>query len=221
MIPDGPRSICVPGNDPLIGHGWTAASSSPFILESNLGIKDWLRGAMQVNRVLPSVGGGAGDGSTAPDTVSYEVKFVIVSNGSVTPTWTLVRLSANTGTGSLPFFSTGRTRTHDLIITIGPSSTQTNNAHLALQIGNAVSNANRAGLRHPKRPRPPLFPPKWRQFDKTTFRPGWQVGGRGPPFPLGDGLRIDASALYAAFASTPDSLGCEPRLARWPLSKPA
>jgi hypothetical protein len=145
MIPDGPRSICVPGNDPLIGHGWTAASSSPFILESNLGIKDWLRGAMQVNRVLPSVGGGAGDGSAAPDTVSYEVKFVIVSNGSVTPTWTLVRLSANTGTGSLPFFSTGRTRTHDLIITMGPSSTQTNNAHLALQIGNAVSNANRAG----------------------------------------------------------------------------
>jgi hypothetical protein len=143
MRPNRPDSICVPGTDPYISHGWAPASSSPFILLSNLGIKDWLLGAMQVNRVLPSVGGGGG--GEVPDTVSYEVKFVIVSNGSVTPTWTLVRLSANSGSGALPFFSTGRTRTHDLIITIGPSSTQTNNAHLALQIGNAVSNSNRAG----------------------------------------------------------------------------
>jgi hypothetical protein len=145
MIPDSRRSICVPGNDPLIGHGWTAASSSPFILESDLGIKDWLRGAMQVNRALPSVN------PKTPDVVSYEVKFVIISSGSVTPTWKLVRLSANTG---LPFFNTGRTRTHDLIITIGPGAsspqaTQANNAHLALQIGNAVSNANRAGYNPP------------------------------------------------------------------------
>jgi hypothetical protein len=65
-----------------------------------------------------------------------------VSNGSITPTWKLVKLSANTG--SNPLFATGRTRTHDLIITMGPETEQTANAHLASQIGNAVANANRA-----------------------------------------------------------------------------
>jgi hypothetical protein len=135
MQPDNPRtSICIPGNDPLIGHGWTAASSSPFILESELGIKDWLLGAMEVDNALPSVrpppqlhapGGGGGAGAIrvksggsgsaggggadlTKDAVSYEIKFVIVSSGSITPTWKLVRVSANTG--SLPFFNTQHLR---------------------------------------------------------------------------------------------------------------
>jgi hypothetical protein len=165
MIPNTPRSICLPGNDPLIGRGWTAASSSPFILESDLGIYDWLLGATQVGNALKSEGappsgssgggggggspgksggggGGGGGGSPGRDAISYEVKFVIVSSGSVTPTWKLLRISANTG--SAPFFSTGRTRTHDLIITIGPANQHTSNSNLALQVGNAVGNANRA-----------------------------------------------------------------------------
>jgi hypothetical protein len=167
MIPDSRFSICSPGQDPLMDRGWTAATSSPLILEGDLGIKDWLLGAMEVSTALASVGsppaplpgggggGGSGSGSGSgssgsggatgnpgKDAVSYEIKFVIVSSGNVTPTWKLVRVSANTG--SAPFFSTGRTRTHDLIITIGPQNTQTNNSHLALQVGNAVSNANRA-----------------------------------------------------------------------------
>ncbi|MGD0846972.1 hypothetical protein [Bradyrhizobium sp.] len=174
MIPDSPASICRPGKDPLMDLGWTAATSSPLILEGDLGIKDWLLGAMEVSTALASVGsppaplpgggGGAGAGSSGggsgsgssgggsgsggatgnpgKDAVSYEIKFVIVSSANVTPTWKLVRVSANTG--SSPFFNTGRTRTHDLIITIGPQNTQTNNSHLALQVGNAVGNANRA-----------------------------------------------------------------------------
>jgi hypothetical protein len=167
MIPDSPSSICKPGQDPLMDRGWTAATSSPLILEGDLGIKDWLLGAMEVSTALASVGsppaplpaGGGGGGSTSggsggggsgggatgnpgKDAVSYEIKFVIVSSANVTPTWKLVRVSANAG--SSPFFSTGRTRTHDLIITIGPQNTQTNNSHLALQVGNAVSNANRS-----------------------------------------------------------------------------
>jgi hypothetical protein len=160
MIPDTARSICkkIDGkyvNDPLIGHGWTAASSSPFILEGDLGIKDWLVGAMQVNDVLPSVGapsggGGGGGGNSTPDTVSYEIKFVIVSSGNITPTWKLVKVSANTaGT----FFNTGRTRTHDLIITIGPGSgaqgAAAQQTHFASQIGNAVANATRSALTPP------------------------------------------------------------------------
>jgi hypothetical protein len=85
-----------------------------------------------------SAGGGGGAGA-APDTLSIEIKFIIVTSGNVTPTWKLLRVSANT-TGNL--LSLGRTRTHDLIITIGPNNQQTLNTHLASQIGNAVSNGN-------------------------------------------------------------------------------
>ena len=89
-------------------------------------------------------GGAGGGGATTPDTISIEIKFVIVSSGNVTPTWKLLRVSASTG--SAPLFGMGRTRTHDLIITIGPNNTATANTHLASQIGNSVSTANQAVL---------------------------------------------------------------------------
>ena len=136
MEPDTPRDVCRPENDPFRQLGWTPAKSSPFILESDLGIQDWLTGAVMVDYLLHSVGGKA-----AVDAVSYEIKFIIVSSGNVTPTWRLIRVTANTVT---PLFNMGRTRTHDLIITVGPSGDQATYAHLASQIGNAVSNANRA-----------------------------------------------------------------------------
>lgn len=107
---------------------------------------------MFVNDLLPSEGvtsgsGGTSDssGTTKGQSISYDVKFIIVSSGSVTPTWKLVRITANTS-GTL--FSAGRTRTHELIITIGPTSgkagDQTSNTHLASQIGQAVSGGNAA-----------------------------------------------------------------------------
>jgi hypothetical protein len=83
-------------------------------------------------------GGGGGGGALGPFAVSEEIKFVIVSNGNINPTWKLVQISANTG--SSPLFGVGRTRTHDLIITIGPNNQNTQNANFALQIGNAVGN---------------------------------------------------------------------------------
>ena len=51
--------------------------------------------------------------------------------GRVTPTWKLVNVSANTG--NVPFSNVGRTRTHDLFITIGPNNQQTINSHVASQ----------------------------------------------------------------------------------------
>jgi hypothetical protein len=86
-------------------------------------------------------GGGGGSGSK-PNTVSLEIKFIIVSSGNATPTWKLVRVSANTGNS--PLIAAGRTRTHDLIITFGPKDDpKTANDHLASQIAagiNAVRN---------------------------------------------------------------------------------
>jgi hypothetical protein len=129
-------------------------------LQSELGIKDWLVGAMLVNKLLPSsispdvlnsrAGGRAksgsgsgrqegGGGGTRPDTVSYQTKFVIVSSGNLALTWKLLRLS----TATAPLLSGGRTRTHDLIITIGPPTVETSNRHIASEIGAAVSAASR------------------------------------------------------------------------------
>lgn len=93
--------------------------------------------------------------------IQHEVKFEIVSNGTATPSWTLVEFTANS---SGPFLSVGRDRTQDLTITFGPLadgakpkvavgqggkrirapsslelSTSAENAHLAAQIGLAVS----------------------------------------------------------------------------------
>jgi hypothetical protein len=146
-------SVCLPQNDPFESFQpkVTPASSSPFIIESDLGIKDWLLGTMWLSDLIPSEGGTSDSGTSASSgaakaqSISYDVKFIIVSSGSVTPTWKLVRITANTS-GTL--FSTGRTRTHELIITIGPTSgkagDQTSNAHLASQIGQAVSGGNAA-----------------------------------------------------------------------------
>jgi hypothetical protein len=171
---------------------WTPATSSPFLIESDLGLKNWLIGAMYFDTLLPSsspqpqpqpssasggkfegkfegklegqlngqakgtfegktssggssqggrggsggAGGGGGAGGFAQDSISQEIKFIIVSTGNIQPTWKLVQVSANTG--NPPFFSTGRTRTHDLIITIGPPTTRTANDFLASQIGQAT-----------------------------------------------------------------------------------
>lgn len=149
--------------------------SSPFLIQSDLGIDRWLMGAMLTQSFLPAhppikmsssagstpigaktavpaagggdgAGGGAASGggsdkgggsSLGPLSVSLELKFVIVSSGSVTPTWKLLQVSADTN-GTL--FSTGRTRTHDLIITIGPPDANTTNAYIAQTIGSAINN---------------------------------------------------------------------------------
>jgi hypothetical protein len=178
-----------PKKDPFVESlHWTPAQSSPLLIESDLGIKNWLVGATFFDYALPSSspqpqpspasigkfegkfegklegqlkgqatgtfegktsgggspqagrgggGGGGGAGGFAQDSFSQELKFIIVSSGNIQPTWKLVQVSANTG--NTPFFSTGRTRTHDLLITIGPPTTRTANDFLASQIGQAIN----------------------------------------------------------------------------------
>ena len=138
-LPKNSGVSCDPEEEEFRRHGVIPASSSPFILDSDLGIKQWLRDATLVRNVLPS--GEAGSGLPP---ISYEIRFVIVSGGNITPTWKLVKWSANTG--NAPFFSTGRVRTHDLIITVGPQTRSTENSHLASQIASGVASANKALL---------------------------------------------------------------------------
>ena len=58
-------------------------------------------------------------------TLTHHVKFIVVSSGSVTPTWKLLRV---TGNPSGPFASAIRTRTDDITITLGASTTAENGA---------------------------------------------------------------------------------------------
>ena len=147
------------------------SSSSPFLNAANLGIREWLVTAVRVidfnrsSRVAlngqgkplgpqgPAINGGASDSST------YSNKFVIISDASIAPSWNLVRI----GTPASPLFDVNRTRTHELIMTVGPGnvvqeaeggrrrallvnigpSDLVRDAHNAALIGSAVANAIR------------------------------------------------------------------------------
>lgn len=138
MIPDSKDSICLSENDIFKGKG---SKSSPLIV-SNLGIEKWIADAMFTNSLLPSVE--PSGAAKTPDTITYEAKFVIVTNGSVNPVWKLVRFSGNTG--SPPLFGAGRTRTHSLIITLGPRKGETGQTHFASQIGQSIAAGYRSSL---------------------------------------------------------------------------
>jgi hypothetical protein len=160
----GPADACGTPPTALLGP---PSSSSPFVDGRQLGIAEWLPGAIAVtdfqrssraakNGEGPALGSG---GSFASDSATYDNKFVIVSSGNATPAWNLVRIT----TGTSPFFDLNRTRTHELLITVGPGTTETKkdkstgkivrknigpsssavNTHLASQIGSAVASALR------------------------------------------------------------------------------
>ncbi|WP_342738609.1 hypothetical protein [Bradyrhizobium sp. B117] len=120
---------------------------SSLLLESQLGISEWLRDRLQSELALPSSALPKDAGDTfKQDVLSYHVKFVVISTGTINPVWKLVRFSAGDGStlGSL-----NRTRTHDLLLTFGPafkpgSANVALLSHHAQEIGIAVSNGNRS-----------------------------------------------------------------------------
>lgn len=161
------NQICEKPQEQFVGE---PSHSSPFTVLSDLGIKDWLPAATETSAYLrssrsnPSGEGPAlgTAGSFASNSFSYDVKFVIVTDGNLTPTWKLLRVT----TASSPaLFDASRTRTHELLLTIGPGSTTTvknskgqlvsktvgptlsaANSHLAQEIGSAVATALRPTL---------------------------------------------------------------------------
>ena len=160
----GPADICGVPPTNLLGP---PSSSSPFVSASNLGISEWLPSAIAVTdfqRSSRATANGEGaplgsSGSFASDSITYDNKFVIVTDANMAPTWNLIRV----GTGTSPLLDANRTRTHELLITVGPGSTTTQtdpktgkkrlvsvgpssaaiNSHLASEIGSAVATAIR------------------------------------------------------------------------------
>jgi hypothetical protein len=122
--------------------------NATLFVQSDLKIYDWLQAAL-----LPNDAGifSYASNSTAQNVIQHDVKFQIVTNGGVTPTWKLVNFTANT---SGQFFSLDRDRTQDLLMTFGPAqknpntdepekelSTAAQDAHLAALIGEDVAKA--------------------------------------------------------------------------------
>jgi hypothetical protein len=74
-----------------------------------------------------------------------DIKFEIVTNGNITPTWKLININ---NAGTAPLFATSRDRTQEVIISFGPTDKQIGTAlappardsSLAAQIGAAVRN---------------------------------------------------------------------------------
>lgn len=94
----------------------TSPARADFFVQSDLKIYDWLSAALlpQYTDIVD-----IGANTSAQNTIIHDIKFEIVSDGSVDPTWKLVRVSANTSPNLL---SAGRDRTQELIITFSPKS---------------------------------------------------------------------------------------------------
>lgn len=102
-------------------------------LEGNLKIEDWLDGV-----TFPFYQPGNVD-QVAPDVLTHEVEFVVVASGSITPSWTLVQVSANTAAA---FANAGRTITGDVIVSIGPAKgTSLQDAHNIAKINSGFNSA--------------------------------------------------------------------------------
>lgn len=126
-------------NDPYCNdtNDKTNPNGSSPLIQSNLGIKDFLFSNAKGAYLLHSSAPGKSKSSKL-DIYTYEIKFAVVSNGNINPTWKLVAVS---GGGGLPLLQAGRMRTHDLILTFGPNAekgfepSQTAlNQHLAAQL---------------------------------------------------------------------------------------
>jgi hypothetical protein len=86
------------------------------------------------------------EGSEGPNNklfsgLQFEINFVASFSGNITPTWKFTTTTVN-GSGML--FSSTRTDTDDLIVTLGPLNADTKALHNAAVIGSAVGGANQS-----------------------------------------------------------------------------
>lgn len=105
-----------------------------LLTNNDLKIHEWLKTSLAVETAIADMGGNYAitgkdsSKSLGQNAITHEVQFVVLTEGSVTPQWKLVRVSANP-TSTL--FDTQRSRTHDLIITFGPKEPKAPVAGLA------------------------------------------------------------------------------------------
>jgi hypothetical protein len=132
--------------------GSSGRSNGPFLLQSDLKLKEWLLDVVMLQ------GTGVAQIPPAKEAIQHTLAFELVTSGSLTPSWILRRVSVNTGGA---FLGARRGRKHVLVVTLGPldpsllapaiasaaprgrQARAAADLHLASQIGVAVSSALR------------------------------------------------------------------------------
>jgi hypothetical protein len=117
----------------------TCDNENGVVIHSDLKIGDFINSKV----FIASIPGSVGEGSSASpySTFSDEITFVVAYGANATPTWKLVQISASSNS---PLANATRTKTQDIIITLGPvlaAASATGPAQLAVDAQNAHSAA--------------------------------------------------------------------------------
>jgi hypothetical protein len=88
------------------------ANENGILIHSDLKVADFIKVKSNLAKIPGTI-------SWPYTAFTYEVKFIVAYGGNITPTWKLVRFTANPGS---PFASATRTRTHDLLITFAANT---------------------------------------------------------------------------------------------------
>jgi hypothetical protein len=110
-----------------------------IFLDADLKIQDWLSGATTPFLISAAVPSEAD--RTPPDVLSHEANFIAMANANVTPSWTLVNVSANTAANLI---AVGRTTTGDLIISLGQAG-KVQQAHDISKLSSGLNAAVKSG----------------------------------------------------------------------------
>jgi hypothetical protein len=138
-----------------------ALQNGPFLLQSDLKLSEWLYDVYGTS-LTQTVNFNLRTAAALDNVVQHEVKFIIVTNGTLNPSWKISTVTLNPS-GNL--LSLGRIRTNDLLITLGPAVPATVTAdknghkiltfepirqaadlHLSSTLANGISNALATGL---------------------------------------------------------------------------
>jgi hypothetical protein len=94
-----------------------ARPNGPFLLQSDLKLSDWLFSAVRAS-MTNTVNFKSASLATKDSILQHEVKFIIDTSVNATPTWKFKLVTVDpSGT----FLSLDRSRTNDLLITLGPA----------------------------------------------------------------------------------------------------
>jgi hypothetical protein len=115
---------------------------SSLLIQNDLDFGDWLFAQLAPTSTQELTLPTNPNTALKQNVLQYHIVFEVVTSGTLTPAWKLVRANVNQ-TGS--FATAGRDRTHDLLITLGPGTSAglkgaAKDSHLAQEIGMAIRN---------------------------------------------------------------------------------
>jgi hypothetical protein len=124
-------------------HDWPIdRNASSLLVKSDLGIARFLEDNVKAADLLHSSRPKGAKKPEKIDVYSYDLKFVVVSSGGVSPQFKLIPLSG----GGTPILNLNRTRTHELLLTFGPTgpngftpSQISFEQHITTQLGSTLS----------------------------------------------------------------------------------